>query len=151
QVVRSWFEPPDDETACSCSCWAELAARCRRSISESCWSQVVLMFDGHVRGVQFDRFGAVWFRGVELLRTTTPEPSPSGIEWHVERDITDFQIPGWSFTVSGSVLHCFLGFAFRGNRGVTLICLCSVHRTTQEPLSQRWRDDSDSGHCSCAC
>jgi len=49
------------------------------------------MFDGHVKGVQFDRFGAVWFRGVELLRTTTPEPSLSGIDWHVERDVTDFQ------------------------------------------------------------
>eukprot|EP00927_Polykrikos_kofoidii_P082114 TRINITY_DN8074_c0_g1_i2.p1 TRINITY_DN8074_c0_g1~~TRINITY_DN8074_c0_g1_i2.p1 ORF type:complete len:634 (-),score=47.80 TRINITY_DN8074_c0_g1_i2:120-2021(-) len=52
------------------------------------WSQVILHLDGGVRGVQFDRFGAVWLSGVEILRTTTPEPSPQGITWQVLRDIT---------------------------------------------------------------
>lgn len=52
------------------------------------WSQVLLRLDGAVRGLQFDRFGAVWLSGVELLRTTTPEPSENGIEWQVLRDVT---------------------------------------------------------------
>mmetsp|Transcript_32337 Transcript_32337/g.77337 ORF Transcript_32337/g.77337 Transcript_32337/m.77337 type:complete len:614 (+) Transcript_32337:16-1857(+) len=69
QVVRGRLDPP----------------ACRE------WAQVVVHFDAAVKGVQFDRFGAVWFRGVELLRTTTPEPSPSGIHWHVQRDVTEFQ------------------------------------------------------------
>jgi len=52
------------------------------------WSQVVLRFDGAVRGVQFDRFGAVWLAGVEVLRLTTPEPTAKGIRWQALRDIT---------------------------------------------------------------
>lgn len=27
---------------------------------------------------------------MELLRTTTPEPSPEGIRWHVEKDVSDY-------------------------------------------------------------
>ena len=27
---------------------------------------------------------------MELLRTTTPEPSPQGISWHVEKDVSDY-------------------------------------------------------------
>ena len=34
------------------------------------WSSVVLSMRGSVRGVQFDRYGALWIGGVELLRTT---------------------------------------------------------------------------------
>ena len=44
-------------------------------------------------GVQFDRFGALWLGGVELLRTTTPEPDTGvapGVHWHVEKDVTDY-------------------------------------------------------------
>jgi hypothetical protein len=40
--------------------------------------------------VQFDRSGGVFLGDVELLRTTTPEPSPSGIAWHVEKDVSDY-------------------------------------------------------------
>ena len=54
------------------------------------WSAVALHFHGRVSGVQFDRYGALWLGGVELLRTTTPEPSPAGIEWLVERDLTAY-------------------------------------------------------------
>jgi hypothetical protein len=54
------------------------------------YAKVVLEFRGAVRGVQFDRYGALWLGGVELLRTTTPEPSPAGIEWVVSKDVTRF-------------------------------------------------------------
>jgi len=50
----------------------------------------VLDFYGSVAGVQFDRYGALWLGGFELLRLTTPEPSPDGISWHVEKDVTDY-------------------------------------------------------------
>ena len=40
--------------------------------------------------VQFDRYGALWLGGVELLRTPTPEPDPAGIQWTVQRDVTDY-------------------------------------------------------------
>jgi hypothetical protein len=39
-------------------------------------------------GTQFDRYGAFWIGGVELLRTTTAEPTADGIEWAVEKDVT---------------------------------------------------------------
>jgi hypothetical protein len=43
-----------------------------------------------VAGVQFDRAGALWLGGVELLRTTTPEPDAPGISWAVDRDLTEY-------------------------------------------------------------
>eukprot|EP01062_Namystynia_karyoxenos_P084515 TRINITY_DN9962_c0_g1_i1.p1 TRINITY_DN9962_c0_g1~~TRINITY_DN9962_c0_g1_i1.p1 ORF type:complete len:628 (+),score=163.25 TRINITY_DN9962_c0_g1_i1:88-1884(+) len=61
-------------------------------IPEQCsgrgYSLIALDWTGFVRGVQFDRFGALWLGGAELLRTTTPEPSPKGIHWRIERDLT---------------------------------------------------------------
>lgn len=53
-------------------------------------SRVVVDFYGFVKGVQFDRSGGVFLGDIELLRTTTPEPSPSGIAWHVEKDVSDY-------------------------------------------------------------
>lgn len=41
-------------------------------------------------GRQFDRLGYLHIGGVEVLRTSTPEPSPQGITWHVEKDITRY-------------------------------------------------------------
>jgi hypothetical protein len=35
-------------------------------------------------------FGGLFLGDVELLRTTTPEPSPQGISWHVEKDVSDY-------------------------------------------------------------
>ncbi|GDY61286.1 hypothetical protein SAV14893_006790 [Streptomyces avermitilis] len=54
------------------------------------WSRVVLRLDGKVRGRQFDRLGYLHIGGVEILRTSTPEPSPDGIEWSVEKDVTRY-------------------------------------------------------------
>lgn len=58
------------------------------------WGQIVLTLTGSVSGVQFDRYGAVWFRGVEVLRLTTPEPTAwtqSGLNhWQVDQDVTEY-------------------------------------------------------------
>jgi hypothetical protein len=54
------------------------------------WSKVVLDFYGSVKGVQFDRIGGVWIGQTELLRTSTPEPTQTGISWHVEKDVTEY-------------------------------------------------------------
>ncbi|MFF7976254.1 peptide-N4-asparagine amidase [Streptomyces sp. NPDC007905] len=54
------------------------------------WSKVVLRLDGNVKGRQYDRLGYLHVGGAEILRTSTPEPSPDGIEWHVEKDVTRY-------------------------------------------------------------
>ncbi|MFJ8199548.1 peptide-N4-asparagine amidase [Streptomyces sp. NPDC096152] len=54
------------------------------------WSKVVLRLDGNVRGRQYDRLGYLRVGGVEILRTSTPEPSPDGIEWSAEKDVTRY-------------------------------------------------------------
>ncbi|MDT0468420.1 peptide-N4-asparagine amidase [Streptomyces gibsoniae] len=54
------------------------------------WSKVVLRVEGKVKGRQFDRLGYLHVGGVEILRTSTPEPSPDGIEWSVEKDVTRY-------------------------------------------------------------
>ncbi len=54
------------------------------------WSKVVLRMDGRVKGRQYDRLGYLHVGGVEVFRTSTPQPSPDGIEWSVEKDITRY-------------------------------------------------------------
>ncbi|MEU9288074.1 peptide-N4-asparagine amidase [Streptomyces sp. NPDC048275] len=54
------------------------------------WSKVILRLDGKVKGRQFDRLGYVHVGGVEIFRTSTPQPSPDGIEWSVEKDVTRY-------------------------------------------------------------
>lgn len=41
-------------------------------------------------GTQYDRYGAFWLGGVELLRTTTAEPTSEGIVWKLEKDVTAY-------------------------------------------------------------
>ncbi|MCK7626605.1 peptide-N4-asparagine amidase A [Streptomyces sp. RS10V-4] len=54
------------------------------------WNKVVLRLEGSVAGRQFDRLGYLHIGGVEVLRTSTPEPSPQGITWQVEKDVTRY-------------------------------------------------------------
>ncbi|MFE7776867.1 peptide-N4-asparagine amidase [Streptomyces sp. NPDC057445] len=54
------------------------------------WSKVVLRLDGKVKGRQYDRLGHLTIGGVEVLRTSTPQPSPEGITWSVEKDVTRY-------------------------------------------------------------
>ncbi len=55
------------------------------------WSKVVLRLDGSVAGRQFDRLGYLDIGGVQMLRTSTPEPSQDGINWSVEKDVTRYE------------------------------------------------------------
>ncbi|MET8980678.1 peptide-N4-asparagine amidase [Streptomyces sp. NPDC004539] len=55
------------------------------------WSKVVLRLDGNVKGRQFDRLGYLDIGGVQMLRTSTPEPSQDGIDWSVEKDVTQYE------------------------------------------------------------
>jgi hypothetical protein len=54
------------------------------------WSKVVLDWSGSVAGRQYDRLAGVWIGGAEVFRTSTPEPDPAGISWHVDQDISSF-------------------------------------------------------------
>ncbi|MCX4231348.1 peptide-N4-asparagine amidase A [Streptomyces sp. A15ISP2-DRY2] len=54
------------------------------------WSKVVLRLDGKVKGRQYDRLGYLHVGGVEVFRTSTPQPSPDGIAWSVEKDVTRY-------------------------------------------------------------
>ncbi|MEV8309554.1 peptide-N4-asparagine amidase [Streptomyces flavidovirens] len=54
------------------------------------WSKVVLRLEGKVAGRQYDRLGYLHIGRVEVLRTSTPQPSPEGITWSVEKDVTRY-------------------------------------------------------------
>ncbi|WP_051740319.1 peptide-N4-asparagine amidase [Kitasatospora sp. MBT66] len=54
------------------------------------WSAVVLDLHGQVAGRQFDRLFTVRVGGVQVLLSSTPEPSKDGIEWALERDVTRY-------------------------------------------------------------
>jgi hypothetical protein len=54
------------------------------------WAKVVLRLDGAVQGRQFDRLGWLTIGDVMVLKTSTPEPSPDGIEWSVEKDVSGY-------------------------------------------------------------
>ncbi|MFF3346887.1 peptide-N4-asparagine amidase [Streptomyces sp. NPDC002779] len=48
--------------------------------------------DGKVKGRQYDRLGHVSVGGVEIFRTSIPQPSPDGIAWSVEKDVTQHDL-----------------------------------------------------------
>ncbi len=48
-----------------------------------------MRLEGSVAGRQFDRIGYVDVGDVRMLTLSTPEPSPQGISWHVEKDVTE--------------------------------------------------------------
>ncbi|KAH6802269.1 hypothetical protein C2S51_033715 [Perilla frutescens var. frutescens] len=54
------------------------------------WTNAVLHFSAASNGTQYDRIAAVWLSGVELLRTSTPEPTPDGIFWSFRKDVTRY-------------------------------------------------------------
>lgn len=72
-----------------CSSW-DLVSSAQYIPPESSgpWSRIILDVSFTENGTQFDRYGALWLGGVELLRTTTAEPTADGIFWFIEKDVT---------------------------------------------------------------
>lgn len=54
------------------------------------WDHVALQFNASSKGVQYDRIAAVWLDGVDLFRTSTPEPTENGVFWTVTKDVTRY-------------------------------------------------------------
>ncbi|ESQ40462.1 hypothetical protein EUTSA_v10013053mg [Eutrema salsugineum] len=54
------------------------------------WSYVVLDLRAASSGDQYDRISGLWLGGVELLRTSTAEPNPTGIFWNVRKDVSRY-------------------------------------------------------------
>ncbi|KAI3906322.1 hypothetical protein MKW92_052056 [Papaver armeniacum] len=54
------------------------------------WNQIFLEYSISVDGEQYDRISGVWLDGVEILRTSTAEPNPSGVYWKVRKDVTRY-------------------------------------------------------------
>lgn len=58
---------------------------------ETCdWSLAVLEFRAECKGEQYDRIAGVWIDGVEVLRTSTAQPTEDGIFWIVRKDVTRY-------------------------------------------------------------
>ncbi|MGW0562499.1 peptide-N4-asparagine amidase [Streptomyces sp. NPDC003016] len=103
---RDWHDPvtaaPPVETPDTRSCEVTVARARFRDFTpykggyappKGCgdrWSKVVLRLEGKVAGRQYDRLGHLRIGGVEVLRTSTPQPSPEGITWSVEKDVTRY-------------------------------------------------------------
>ncbi|XP_057813337.2 peptide-N4-(N-acetyl-beta-glucosaminyl)asparagine amidase A [Cryptomeria japonica] len=54
------------------------------------WSKVFMEWKATCKGRQYDRIAGVWLSGVEILRTCTAEPTKTGVEWTILKDITKY-------------------------------------------------------------
>ncbi|KAJ3224730.1 hypothetical protein HK099_007979 [Clydaea vesicula] len=67
----------------------ELPAICKND-EENEWQHLVLIVETTCSGVQFDRIGAIWIGGLEILRTSTQEPGGRDIYYKFEVDLTRY-------------------------------------------------------------
>lgn len=54
------------------------------------FSEVVLDITGTETGVQYDRLCEIFAGASEIFLGVTPEPTPQGITWHVQKDVTGY-------------------------------------------------------------
>ncbi|MBW0486174.1 hypothetical protein O181_025889, partial [Austropuccinia psidii MF-1] len=54
------------------------------------WAAVILSLTVTSKGNQYDRLGSIFLNGVEIMRTSTAEPTAQGIIWTIEKDITKY-------------------------------------------------------------
>jgi hypothetical protein len=54
------------------------------------WAKVVLHFSATEAGRQYDRAGQIELGGAWIFFTSTPEPDPDGIAWHVDKNVTEY-------------------------------------------------------------
>ena len=78
---------------------------------------MVLDWNVSIAGHQFDRTGGVWLGTAELSRTTTPEPTPTGISWHIEKDVTAYSAlftepQSWKINIPNVVNSTYTGIPY---------------------------------------
>lgn len=54
------------------------------------WASVVLNLTVSVNGTQYDRLGLIYLDSVEIWRTSTSEPTTSGVYWNTYKDVSKF-------------------------------------------------------------
>lgn len=54
------------------------------------WAALVLTLEVTVNGTQFDRLGSISLGNVEISRTSTAEPTKTGIIWTADKDVSRF-------------------------------------------------------------
>ncbi|KAI3872161.1 hypothetical protein MKW98_011653 [Papaver atlanticum] len=69
------------------------------------FSRIILEWESAAKGTQFDRIFGIWLSGVEIFRSCTAEPTPSGIIWTVQKDITRYT----SLLIKPQSLAVYLG------------------------------------------
>ncbi len=60
------------------------------SLPRGNWARVVLDVTGTEKGVQYDRLCEIFDGPSEIFLGVTPEPTPAGIKWHVQKDVTGY-------------------------------------------------------------
>ncbi|KAL7249686.1 hypothetical protein ACSBR1_011801 [Camellia fascicularis] len=76
------------------------------------FTTIVLELKGKSKGIQYDRIFGVWLGGVELLRSCTAEPTPTGIDWTIKKDITRY----YSLLMTNQTLAVYLGNSVDSSR-----------------------------------
>lgn len=91
---------PSDVNTCS---WVLLRGSCasyctepiiipdKCAANDAIWDRMVLDFAASEQGTQYDRVGTVWIGDIQVLRTTTAEPTSAGIIWSTKRDISNYR------------------------------------------------------------
>ena len=60
------------------------------SLPRGRWAEVVLDVTGTETGTQYDRLCEVFDGASQIFLGVTPEPTPAGITWHVQKNITAY-------------------------------------------------------------
>ena len=60
------------------------------SLPKGNWATVVVNITGTETGRQYDRLAEVYDGATQIFLGVTPEPTPAGITWHVQKDITGY-------------------------------------------------------------
>ncbi|CAH1430701.1 unnamed protein product [Lactuca virosa] len=100
------------------------------------WSLAVLEFRAECKGEQYDRIAGVWVDGVELLRTSTAQPTEDGIFWSVRKDVTRYSSiisqPNLTLAV---MLENIVNDEFTGAYHVNISFLYYSDKVARVPLS----------------
>jgi Peptide N-acetyl-beta-D-glucosaminyl asparaginase amidase A len=60
------------------------------SLPNGHWSEVVLDITGTESGTQYDRLCEIFDGPTQIFLGVTPEPTPAGITWHIQKNITGY-------------------------------------------------------------